>query len=297
MSGDLLRLRAGSCDWVRRNAGYLDSAAGHEELPLLPRAKAFLQLAVVSRCWDRVRPVDPGVAEVGALVRDVWSRDDLPAAFATSARYTRQYSLMYCGLASSTGTSRGDVLGRLTADGYLATASRSPYLRLEVAYYADMAGAAHGNGSYRDLYRASLLAARTSALPITDDDACTIAHTIFYLSDYGLRTPDLDRAELDRVRGLVVELTEHYSGLAEWNHVAKFLLAQCCLGLDPTATPSGTAALRVLADAQEDSGALPSAALGLLPGCDATASQRFRRAYQTTLMTALMALMVSSSGT
>ena len=45
--------------------------------------------------------------------------------------------------------------------------------------------------------------ARDGALPITDADACTVAHTIFYLSDYGLRAPDLDRSDLDRVRHVV----------------------------------------------------------------------------------------------
>src|SRR5262249_10285530 len=151
-----------------------------------------------------------------------WDRGELPPAFAADARYTRQYSLMYCGLAAGAGASCGDVLAGLAAEGYLAAANGSPYLRLEVAYYADMVGAEHGGGSYRELYAASLLAARTAALPTTDADACTIAHTIFYLSDYGLRTPDLDRAEADRVRGIVVELTEHYSRLAEWDNVAKF---------------------------------------------------------------------------
>jgi hypothetical protein len=291
VSGELLQLRTGTLDWVRRNAGYLDSPAGHQELPVLPRAKAFLQLAVVVRCWALVRPADPGVAEIGALLRNVWSRGELPAAFATDRRYTRAYNLTYCGLAPSTGASCGDVLDRLTAGGYLAATSRSSYTRLEIAYCAGLAGVAHGAGSYRDLYATSLLATRDSALPITDADACTVAHTIFYLSDFGLRTPELDTAEIDRVRRFVVEWTEHYSALAEWDKVAKFVLAQRCLGLDPTGTPSGKEGIRVLAAAQEESGAIPSAAVGLLPDADATATRRFRKAYQTTLMTALMALL------
>ncbi len=297
MSTDLQRLRAGSCGWVRNHAGYLDSPAGRAELPAVPRAKAFIQLAGLLRCWHRVRPDDPGAAEVGALVRRVWPRPDLPAVIGTDRRYARQFSLMYCGLAPAPAERSRAVLAGLTEDGYLSPAAGSPYLRLEIAYYAELAGTAHCAGDYRELYAASLLAGRSTALPVTDADACTIAHTVFYLSDFGLRAPDLDDAEVDRVRRLVVELTAHYVRLDEWDNVAKFLLAQFCLGLDPAATPSGAAAIRMLAEVQDASGAIPGAASRLLPGPSATSTERFRKAYQTTLMTALMAVMVSSART
>jgi hypothetical protein len=294
---DLQRLRAGTLGWVRRNAGYLDSPSGSAELPAVPRAKAFLQLAGVCRGWARVSPDDPGLAEVGALVRRVWLRPELPDAFAADPRYTRQYSLMYCGLAPAAAGPRREVLARLAADGYLSAATGSPYLRLEIAYYADMAGIGHGIGSYRELYAASLLARRAAALPITDAEACTIAHTIFYLSDYGLRAPGLDRSEVERARRIAVELTGHYIQRDEWDNAAKFVLAQFCLGLDPARTPSGAAGIRMLAGVQETSGAIPCAAIRGMPGPAATRTQRFRKAYQTTLMTALMSLMVSSACT
>lgn len=294
MSGELERLRAGSCGWVRRNAGFLDSPSGRAELPVVPRAKAFLQLAGLVRCWDRVRSGDPDLAEVAALVRRVWPRDDLPDALTANPRYARQFSLMYCALAPVAAERSRAGLARLAADGYLSTAARSPYLRLEVAYYAEMAGVAHGNGSYRELYAASLLAARSEALPITDDDACTVAHTIFYLSDYGLRPPDLDRADLDRARHVVENLTAHYSAREDWDNVAKLVLSQFCLGLDPSRTPSGAAGIRVLAEVCAEDGMIPAKAIGLVPGPAATPTERFRKAYQVTLMTALMALMVSS---
>jgi hypothetical protein len=290
---DLQRLRAGSLGWVQRNAAYLDSPAGAEELPAVPRGKALLQLAGVYRGWSRVAPEDPGLAEVGAVLRRVWQCAELPEVFAAEPRYARQYTLMYCALApTATGPSR-DVLTRLAADGYLSAARRSPYLRLEIAYYADMAGIEHGGGSYRELHAASLLGGRAAALPATDAEACTIAHTIFYLCDYGMRAPDLDRAELERARRIVLELTAYYAGRDEWDNVAKFVLAQSCLGLDPSRTPAGEAGIRMLAAVQEASGAIPCAAVAALPGPEATPTQRFRKAYQTTLMTALMALMAS----
>lgn len=297
MSGDLALLRAGTCGWVRRNAEFLDSPSGRAELPTVPRAKAFLQLAGLARCWDRVSPGDQDLAEVGTLLRRVWPRDELPDALAANPRYASQFSLMYCALAPTAAEQSRAVLARLTADGYLSTVARSPYLRLEVAYYADMAGASHGNGSYRELYAASLLAARSEALPISDADACTVAHTIFYLSDYGLRAVDLDRADLDRARHVVADLTSHYVERGEWDNVAKFVLSQFCLGLDPARTPSGAAGIRMLAEVWAESEVIPAKAIGLMPGPAATSTERFRKAYQVTLMTALMALMVSSART
>lgn len=295
--GDLTQLRAGTLGWVRHNAGYLDSPSGSAELPVVPRAKALLQLARLCRSWARLSPGDPGLAEVTALIHRVWQRPELPDAFASKPRSTRQYCLMYCALAPTPAGPHRQVLAGLAADGYLSRPWRSPYLRLEIAHHADMAGIAHGMGSYPELYAASLLAGRTAALPITDDDACVIAHTIFYLSDYGLRAPGLDRLEAERARRIVVELTGHYVQRDDWDNAAKFVLAQSCLGLNPARTPSGVACLRMLARIQEEAGAIPAAAMRLMPGPEATQTQRFRKAYQTTLMTALMSLMVSSACT
>lgn len=295
MPADLAQLRTGTLGWVARNAGYLDSPSGHTELPAVPRAKALLQLARLCRGWARFSTGDPDLAEVITLIHRVWRRTELPDAFATDPRYRRQYSLMYCALAPASAGPHHQVLARLVADGYLSRRWRSPYLRLEIAHHAELAGIAHGMGSYPELYASSLLAGRTTALPITDDDACVIAHTIFYLSDYGLRAAGLDLLAAERARRIVVELTAHYVEHDDWDNAAKFVLAQFCLGLDPANTPSGLACLRMLAGIQEDAGAIPAAAIRLVPGSGATQTQRFRMAYQTTLMTALMSLMVSSA--
>lgn len=292
---ELRQVREGTLDWVRANAGFLDSPQGIAQLPAVPRAKALIQLAGMHRGWQRIAPEDPRRAAVAELVRRVWHRPELPQVIATEPRYKRQYSLMYCALAPDAGGPRGSVLQGLATDGYLSTPVRSPYLGLEIAYYARMAGVEHGSGSARDLYARSMLAAREKALPVTDADACTIAHTIFYLSDYGLGTADLERAEIRRVRSIVLELTAYYAQQGDWSNVAKFLLVQYCLGLDPRCTASGAAGITALAAVQEPSGEIPCASAGLAPGADETWTQRFRKAYQTTLITALMSLMVSSA--
>ncbi|KJY35855.1 hypothetical protein VR45_13190, partial [Streptomyces sp. NRRL S-495] len=70
--------------------GFLDEPAGRAELPVTPRVKALLQLALLYRCWAkatgatgateaeypappaRTRPEDPDLAAVAATVEQVW---------------------------------------------------------------------------------------------------------------------------------------------------------------------------------------------------------------------------------
>lgn len=294
-SSGLDQLRTGALGWVRRNAGYLDSPSASAELPSTPRAKAFLQLAQLCRSWARVAPDDPGLDEVAALIQRVWRRPELPDVLAAEPRFARQYGLMYGALAPAPAAAgpHQAVLARLAADGYLSSPGKSPYLRLETRYYADMAGVDHEIESYPELYGSSLLARRMTAVPVTEDEACNITHTIFYLSDYGSRDPGVDGSELAWAQRIVIELTGHYVQRDEWDHAGKFLLAQFCLGVNPAGTPSGAACIRMLAQIQEPSGAIPGRSIRLVPDPAATVVQRFRKAYQPTLMAALMSLMIS----
>ncbi len=282
-------LRAGACGWVARNAAQLDSPAGRAQLPAVPRAKALLQLAGLVRGWAHVRPGDPELAEPAALVRRVWARDELPAAFAAEPRDARQYGLMYCALAP--GGPRRAMRARIEAEGWLMRPVRSPYLRLEIAHFAGLAGLDHRCGARPEVDAACLLARP----PRSEAELCVVAHVIFYLTDYGLRAPALPEQELASARRLVDELTRRCVAREGWDDVAKFVLAQHCLGLAPAATPSGAAALRELACVQDASGAIPCAAARLAPTRSATPVERFRKAYQTTVMTALAAVMVSSA--
>jgi hypothetical protein len=253
--------------------------------------KALLQLAQLRHHWARARPSDPGLGEVTALVQRVWRRPDLPLA--ADPRYARQFHLMYAALAPASDGPHRAALARLAADGYLAPRGKSPYLRLETRYYADLAGMAHGIESYRELYESSRLARR--ALPVAGLDACVVTHTVFYLSDFGFRDPHLTAEERERARHVVDELMEHSVRRGEWELVGKLLLAQYCLGADPAHTPSGAAGVRLLARAQRPDGAIPGRSYADRAHESATTVAFFRKAYQATLVTALASLIVSGS--
>lgn len=288
-------LSAGVRHWIGQHAGYLDSPAGRAELPVTPRVKALLQLALLRRHWGYAAPDDPALAGVATVVERAWVRPDFPRLLTLDRRYARQFELMYAALAPAGTDAEAPraVLARLAADGYMAPRRKSPYLHLEARYHADLAGAEHRFASYRELY-ASSLPARAAALPVADLDVCVVTHTVFYLGDFGLRDPGLTEEERAEVLGVVERLTEHSVGLGEWDLVGKLLLAQFCLGADPLATPSGAAGFRMLAEVQSPGGAIPGRSVVRRAPADATPVEFFRKSYQATLVTALATLIVTN---
>ena len=294
---DLVRsLSRGSRQWISRHAGYLDSPAGRAELPLTPRVKALLQLALLCRCWTKADPRDPALAETAAVVAQVYQSPDFPYRDALDPRYSRQLQLMYGALAPAgvAVEARRAVLARLRSCGVLTTRPDSPYLHLETRFFADMAGLDHRLDSYQDLYSASVLA-QADETPASELDSCNITHTVLYLSEFGLRDPGLAELERRRAARVLERLTEHCVRGGDWDSIGKLLLAQHSLGLDPLRTESGAAGLRLLARAQTPDGAIPgkSAAQHATPA--STPSRFFRLSYQSTLVTAMAMVVLTAS--
>ncbi|MFE5657584.1 DUF6895 family protein [Streptomyces sp. NPDC056517] len=288
-------LSMGTRHWIARHAGYLDSPAGHAELPVTPRVKALLQLALLCRYWGESAPAETALRGATSIVEQAWQRPDFPRLLTLDGRYARQFELMYAALAPAgtvTDAPRA-VLARLKDVGYLAPRRKAPYLHLEARFYADLAGADHEFASYDELYAASL-PARAATLPVADLDACVVTHTVFYLSDFGLRDPGLTDEAREQALQVVERLTHHCLGLGEWDLVGKLVLAQYCLGADPLGTPSGAAGIRMLAEVQAPDGAIPGKSVVRRAPADATPVQYFRKSYQATLVTALTTLIVGN---
>lgn len=287
-------LSAGARQWIRLHAAYLDSPAAHRELPVTPRVKALLQLALLRRYWEKTAPADPALDEVTQVVERAWRRPEFPRLLAADPRYARQFELMYAALAPAGPAADAPraVLAGLAADDYLAPHRKPPYLHLEARFYADLAGAEHRFASYEDLYQASLLP-WAGTLPVTDLDVCMVTHTLFYLSDFGFRDPGLTEKAREQALHVVERLTHHCVRHGEWDLVGKLVLALHCLGTDPLDTPSGAAGLRMLAAVQSPEGAIPGRSAGGRARADATPVQFFRKSYQATLVTALATMIVT----
>ncbi|WP_328946155.1 hypothetical protein OG259_36620 [Streptomyces sp. NBC_00250] len=289
------RLSMGARHWLARQAGYLDSPAGHAELPVTPRVKALLQLALLCRYWGKSVPAEAALGRATSIVERAWRRPEFPHLLTLDHRYARQFELMYAGLAPAGAVTDapGAVLARLKGDGYLTARRKAPYLHLEARFYADLAGAEHEFAPYEELYAASL-PARAATLPVADLDVCVVTHTVFYLSDFGFRDPGLTEDARAQALQVVERLTHHCLGLGEWDLVGKLVLAQYCLGADPLSTPSGAAGIRMLAEVQAPDGAIPGRSVVRRAPADATPVEYFRKSYQATLVTALTTLIVAN---
>ncbi|MFJ5117448.1 DUF6895 family protein [Kitasatospora sp. NPDC088548] len=289
------RLSEGALRWIRLHSAYLDSASGRAELPVTPRVKALLQLALLYRCWEKAAPSDPGLGQVAATVERVWQNPDHARLLTLDPRYARAFQLIYGALAPAglAGGPHRAALARVEDDGFLTPRGKSPYLHLETRYYADLAGVGHRLHSYRELYEASLLARHGDGRSVAGLDVCDVTHTVFYLSDFGFRDPGLTGEDLERARRTVCRLTDHRVDRGDWDLVGKLVLAQYCLGIDPLRTPSGAAGLSMLAEVQSSGGAIPGRSATDRADAAATAVEFFRVAYQATLVTALAAVIVS----
>ncbi|MDK9495877.1 hypothetical protein QEZ40_007363 [Streptomyces katrae] len=305
MSAPLDRLSAGALGWLGGNLDHFDPfAAGAPSAPL-GRAKAALELALLCHCAARLPDPTDELGGAGALVRKLWQDPDLPRLFADIPTHGSTYGLVYAALAPD---AIDDTHVRATLAGLdarvLSPQGKSAYQRIEVRHYADKAGVRHTVEPYAELLPDSPLVAFRAAgpgdpasadgAPLTEPQAYGVTHTAFYLGDFGRTVPGLDGPALAHARDLVDRLLVHCVEHDRWDLAAELVLTQYILGSEPLDTPSGAAAVECLVRAQRSDGAIPGRSAALRADPSAPAAEFFAKAYHTTLVTALMALVVSS---
>ncbi|EFL13754.1 hypothetical protein [Streptomyces sp. C] len=308
MSSPLERLSSGALGWLAANLDHFDPfSAGARSAAPRGRAKAALELALLCHC--AARPAGPPDALGGAtaLVRELWQDPALPPLFAAVPGYASAYGLACAALAPEgiDGTQVREALAGIDP-GFLSPRGKSPYQRIEIRHYADKAGVRHTVEPYAELLpRSPLLALRPAGpadgagrdgdgAPLTVPQAYAVTHTAFYLGDFGRTSPGLAGDASAHALDLVDRLLRHCVGHDLWDLAAELLLTRFILGTDPLDTPWGAAAVARLLRAQRPDGALPGRSAELAAQPAATGREFFRKAYHTTLVTALMALVVSS---
>ncbi|MGW1938208.1 DUF6895 family protein [Streptomyces goshikiensis] len=305
MSSPLEQLSAGALGWLGGNLDFFDPFSANVRSAPLARAKAALELALLCHCADRLAGPPQALGEAGALVRGLWQDPDLPRLFAEVPKYTSGYGLIYAALAPD---AIDDAQVRAVLAGldpaFLSPRGKSPYQRVEVRHYADKAGVRHTIEPYTELLPHSPLVAFRAAgpgeapsgdgAPLTLSQAYAVTHTAFYLGDFGRTAPGLGGDALAHARDLVDRLLRHSVEHDLWDLAAELVLTQFILGSEPLDTPSGAAAVECLVRAQRPDGALPGRSAASAADPSASGGEFFRAAYHTTLVTALMALIVAS---
>ncbi|MGI5229705.1 DUF6895 family protein [Actinoallomurus sp. CA-142502] len=301
MPPTLDRLSAGTLDWLGRNLDYFDPYSENARSSAHGKVKAALELALLCHCWTRLDPGDDRLNEPAALIRRLWPRPDFQRLIAAQPDFAPQYGLIYAALAPPGIDDRlcRATLARLAAEGFLSPLGKSPYQRLETRYYADKAGVDHGIEPYEELFEQSPLvkppvaAPAPSGAPLATQDAYAVTHSSFFLSDFGRRSPGPAHA-LARAEEVTGRMLDHCVRRDRWDLTAELVMTWFCLGHDPLGTPSGVAAIECLTRAQRPDGAIPARSAELRAAGPLSAGESFRKAYHTTLVTALMSLMVTS---
>ncbi len=290
------RLTAGAVDWLERNLSFFDPFSPQAQASPHGKVKAALELALLRQCWARSGSDDDSLSLAAELVTALWQRPGFLRLVASEPQHAAAYELIYVALAPpGIGTAlRDEAISLLTASGYLTSAGKSPYLRLETRFYADKAGLEPQIEPYSELIGQSVLVDLPAEFPCSLPDAYAITHTAFYLSDFGTRTPDLTPEQAAKATRLVGRMLDHCVRQEMWDLISELIITLSCLGGDPLRTPGGEAALRCLERVQRPDGVIPGRSAVQAPDASASAGEFFHKCYHTTIVVILMSLIVTS---
>jgi hypothetical protein len=295
VAADLEQLSAGTLAWVVENLDYFDPFGADAGTPGLGRAKAALELALLCHCWSRQDGQDARLDKANALLRTVWQHPGFPGLLTAEPEAAAVYRLVAAALAPPgadpwTG-------GAPPAPEDLELVGKLPYQRLELRFYADKAGVRHTIEPYEDLVKANVLVTLPAAPqgrppepPVTVPRAYALTHSASYVSDFGRTAPGLTPDALAAAADLLDRQLEYCVRHDWWDLAAELVTARHCLGGTPLDTAVGAAAVRCLARAQLPGGALPGRTAA--DRDDASGPLFFTKAYHTTLVTALMTVLV-----
>jgi hypothetical protein len=183
-----------------------------------------------------------------------------------------------------------DAIQVLVTRSNVCSPEQVPHRLLELRHLLDLGGFEHRLPSYPRLFRSSLLRGPLNLAYVTDFEAYSVTHTIFYLSDFGSR-PLLGPgpADLDHAVWLVDHLLGMYTRRGNWDLVAELLLSLQCLGR--TSSILYGLGWRALVDAQTADGMVPGPQFD--PGKREAAGREcdldhvFGTCYHTTLIAAM----------
>ncbi|MEW2060425.1 hypothetical protein KME66_05435 [Streptomyces sp. YPW6] len=316
MTSSLDRLSAGTLDWLGAGLDHFDPCAAGRRAATHRQAKAVLELALLCHCSARTGgPHGERLHGATALLRKLWQNPDFPRLFDTHPPSAPTYRLVFAALAPDgiDDTLRRATLARLGPDS-LSPAGKSPLKRMETRFYADKAGADHTIEPYAELVGLSPLVtlpaqARAdvsrgdaageapsveSEAPLSDSEGYSLTHAAFFLGDYGHTATGLSEEALAPLRDLVRRMLDHCVEQERWDLAAELVITQYILGQEPLRTPSGAAAVACLARAQRSDGAIPGRSAALMASPSAPPAEFFTKAYHTTLVTALMTIVLST---
>jgi len=107
---------------------------------------------------------------------------------------------------------------------------RLPFRTLELRYFLDLGGFHHTLPTETELFKQTFLGSKFELVSIADSDIYSITHTIFYLTDFGLKPSSLlEGKQQEPIRELLKNLLGMMLHAKHWDLVAELILAYRCL--------------------------------------------------------------------
>jgi hypothetical protein len=246
--------------WFEQNLEWFDPFKDSSNPHIFSTSKPLLELACICMYYERcvLTNRDPRVRKFISFIHDVWQHPQYRERLVRSPEMIRLYgmtciALRCCGAGDS---SDYELIQRVIDQGYVGSIEDVPFRVLDFRNMLDCGGFRHNLPSYATLYKQTLLASTPPVMYLTDNDAYSITHTLFYLSDFGSRPlGTILKEELPQIRWMVGMLMGIYLRLKNWDLVAEFLICCRCLHWSPPCIFD--AAWEALLDAQLPDGSVP----------------------------------------
>ncbi|WP_313896459.1 DUF6895 family protein [Streptomyces sp. GC420] len=284
--------------WLAARRDLLDPRNAQPDSVLFTR-KALIETAFLVGLRARLddAPLDGDYAAILQQVEDVARQPSYREMIARDETALLLYAGTYAALRLC---GREDpefkrIIQQATHGGYAAAFERVPYRQLDLLHTLYLCGIEHGLTSMDDVLPFTILCRRPNVLKLADRDVYAITHTIFYVTDFGLREPVWPRGYHP---GEGVELLEALLVLAEARAnadlVGELLCCLYCLGA--TDSHAADRAWAFLESVQEDSGRMNGPEGILHPGIHGGDNyfRSWAEGYHTTIVAALAGLLERS---
>jgi hypothetical protein len=167
---------------------------------------------------------------------------------------------------------------------------RPSHRQLELRHILDIGGFSHRLPSYQQLYLGGIAAKPINPIYVTDFDAYSLTHALFYCSDFGAQPMDgLSPKYLRLICRSVRALLGMYVVGANWDLVAELLL--CCSCLNKTSSMLYVVAWKEIIEVQWESGVIPGPGYRRDSARELSEREKrdyvFQQCYHTTLVSAL----------
>src|SRR4051812_18618942 len=175
---------------------------------------------------------DPRVLNFISFAHSIWQRPDYQERGARNLETFRAYAMIYINLLRSDAvdSSYCEIIQRTLDQRYVTAVELVPSRVMEFRHALDSVGLKHNLPGYEDLYRTSLLAQTPPLVYFTNGDAYAVTHTLFYLTDFGLRPiTAIPEQQLPTICWMVSTLLGIYLREKNWDIVGELILN--CRGL------------------------------------------------------------------